>query len=105
MIIAEVYCKSYDLVVQGAGSAYPSPRLSLATTATVPIRSHHTLDGVSILDGEERKQAEEEPLHESDYQQLLLDYIEVHGRSNFVLKYAITKEVKSTGMLDSWRGF
>lgn len=36
-------------------------------------------------------------LDESDYNQLLLDYFEMHGRSIHLVKYAIIKEVKSTG--------
>jgi hypothetical protein len=41
---------------------------------------------------------DETHLHESDYQQLLLDYFEIYGRSSYVMKYAITKEVKITGI-------
>lgn len=104
-----MYCKSYDLVINsGTGSNYPSPRMAIAprineSNSNSPAPSPGGTDGTNTpvdltLADEARASQRDEPLHESDYHQLLLDYIELHGRSHHVLKYAITKEVKSTGI-------
>lgn len=37
-------------------------------------------------------------MDEQDFNQLLLDYFEIHGRSIHLVKYAIIKEVKFTGI-------